>query len=182
MKRDDWLPTNVSVLFYSVTKTTIFIAALSEYGMQTVDWLITRGAVKIILQSQYKPVTGYQFLTLQRWKNSNVDVILSNTDVSTLTGAENLIKVAASLGPVGGIFHIGHVSSTQFLGAYRWGRYRGSLAWNFGKPGTCRQIRNFIYLTAFLENWPGQAPSLGSRTSPRETHFALWLIHNPNEF
>ena len=75
-----------------------------------IDWLISRGATKIVAHSQYKPVTGYQCLAVRRWRNKNIAVLLSNVDAGTLDGAENLIQTATSLGPVGGIFIVGHVS------------------------------------------------------------------------
>lgn len=62
-----------------------------------------------MLQSQYRPVTGYQCLALRRWKNNNVDVVLSNVDATFQIGAEILIERAKAMAPVGGIFHAAHV-------------------------------------------------------------------------
>lgn len=87
-----------------------FVAGLSEYGIQVIDWLISRGATKIVALSQYKPVTGYQCLAVRRWKSKNVNVNISNVDASTPDGAESSIQTAMLLGPVGGIFIIGPVS------------------------------------------------------------------------
>lgn len=95
--------------------TLMIIAGLSEIGIELVDWLISRGANKIILQSQYRPVTGYQCLAIRRWKNDHVNVILSNADISVLAGAESLINAAAEQGSVGGIFHVGYVCYLLFL-------------------------------------------------------------------
>lgn len=96
--------------FLNPNLSYIVTTGLSELGIQLVDWLISRGANKIILQSHYKPVTGYQCLAVRRWKKDNINFTLSNADASTLTGAEKLIKTASELGSVGGIFHIGHVA------------------------------------------------------------------------
>lgn len=42
-------------------------------------------------------------------------MILSTVDISTLNGAEMLINSANSLGPVGGIFHLGQVRHENLL-------------------------------------------------------------------
>jgi len=91
---------------------------LCENGIQIVDWLITRGARKIVVQSLYKPVTGYQSLALRRWKDANINIVLSNADISSEDGATNLFKTASSLAAIGGIFHMGHVRSYLELLSY----------------------------------------------------------------
>lgn len=50
--------------------------------------------------------TGYQSLCVRRWQESKVQVHVSTADITNTKGAEQLIKEANKLGPVGGIFNL----------------------------------------------------------------------------
>lgn len=74
------------------------------------NWLVFRGAKKIVLTSRSGIKTGYQSLCVRRWEESGVKVLISTSDCATPAGAEKLLKEAGSLGPVGGIFNLAAVS------------------------------------------------------------------------
>lgn len=78
--------------------------------MELATWLITRGAKKLVLTSRSGVKTGYQSLCIRRWKESDATVRVSTADVTFAEGADQLIKEASSLGPVGGIFNLAVVS------------------------------------------------------------------------
>lgn len=49
-------------------------------------------------------------MCLKRWKASGADVRVLKKDASTLEGANDLLKSASAIAPVGGIFHLAVVS------------------------------------------------------------------------
>lgn len=87
-----------------------FTGGLGGFGLELANWMVTRGATKLILTSRKGITTGYQALCVRRWKESGVQVVVSTADVTTLDGATKLIKEAIALGPVGGIFNLAVVS------------------------------------------------------------------------
>jgi fatty acid synthase len=68
--------------------------------------MLNRGAKKIVLTSRSGVKTGYQSLCIRRWREQGVQIHVSTADVTNLAGAEQLIKEASKLGPVGGIFNL----------------------------------------------------------------------------
>lgn len=84
---------------------------LGGFGLELANWLINRGARKVVVTSRSGLRTGYQSLCVRRWREAKVQVLVSTADATTTTGAEQLVKEAARLGPVGGIFNLAVVSS-----------------------------------------------------------------------
>ncbi len=87
-----------------------FSGGLGGFGLELANWLITRGATKIVLTSRSGIKTGYQYLCVRRWEENKVKVLISKSDCTTLAGTEKLLKEANALGPVGGIFNLAAVS------------------------------------------------------------------------
>jgi fatty acid synthase, animal type len=50
-----------------------------------------------------------------RWREAGVKVLISTGDITTLNGAEKLLKDANQLGPVGGIFNLAVVLRDAFM-------------------------------------------------------------------
>ncbi|RZC40550.1 fatty acid synthase-like [Asbolus verrucosus] len=101
---------NNKVLAYPRTymdpsKCYIIIGGLGGFGLELANWLITRGATKLILNSRREVYSGYQASCLQKWKNLRITVLTDISDTTTLEGAESLLKYAVNLAPVGGIFN-----------------------------------------------------------------------------
>lgn len=86
--------------------------------MELANWLILRGATKIILTSRSGIRTGYQSLCIRRWQEMGITVRVSTADVTNVQGARQLIKEAAMLGSVGGIFNLAVVSYTILFKEY----------------------------------------------------------------
>lgn len=99
--------------FLNQSNSYIVTGGLTDLGIQITNWLISRGATKIVLLTQYRPVTGYQCLALRRWKNCNADITLSHVDVTSPVGAQILLDNANKLAPLGGIFHAAHMECDQ---------------------------------------------------------------------
>ncbi|KAG5872019.1 hypothetical protein JTB14_036445 [Gonioctena quinquepunctata] len=93
-------------VIFNPNKSYIIIGGLGGIGLELANWMIERGATKIILNSRRGLSTGYQAYCMKRWsKLRNVTVQVNMNDSSDPRKAENLILDAMKLGPVGGVFH-----------------------------------------------------------------------------
>lgn len=85
------------------------------------NFLVTRGAKKIVLVSSSGVSTGFQSLFMRRWKEKNIEVAVIAYDTTKPEETEALLKQANQLGPVAGIFHVDSVlhsiSSTDLTAA-----------------------------------------------------------------
>ncbi|XP_058815854.1 fatty acid synthase [Topomyia yanbarensis] len=90
-------------------KSYILIGGLGGFGLELANWLVSRGATKIVLTSRSGIRTGYQSLMVRRWSDRGVTVSIDTNDVTTLKGAKKLLQEANKLGPVGGVFNLAAV-------------------------------------------------------------------------
>lgn len=90
-------------------KSYIIVGGLGGFGLELANWMVTRGATKLVLTSRSGVKTGYQSLMIRRWADKGVQVSIDTNDVTTLKGAQNLLTAANKLGPVGGIFNLAAV-------------------------------------------------------------------------
>lgn len=77
--------------------------------MELTEWAVGRGAKNIILCSRSGVKTGYQKYRINIWKSQGINVEVSTYDLTTFTGAKDTIRLALSLGPLGGIFNMAGV-------------------------------------------------------------------------
>ncbi|XP_029173773.1 fatty acid synthase-like isoform X1 [Nylanderia fulva] len=98
--------TTVSRSYMHPEKSYVLIGGLGGFGLELANWMVARGAKIIILVSQTGIRTGYQMLRIQRWRESGIKVVISTADVTTPSGALNLIEESNRLAPVGGIFNL----------------------------------------------------------------------------
>lgn len=88
--------------FLHPKKSHILIGGLGEVGLELCDWLIKRGATKIVLNSRRAISNGYQSYCLKKWSEfGNVTITINTDDTVELPSAKNLIVEAQKLGPVG---------------------------------------------------------------------------------
>ncbi|KAJ8972225.1 hypothetical protein NQ314_000286 [Rhamnusium bicolor] len=87
-------------------KSYILVGGLGGFGLELANWLITRGATKLVLTSRSGIKTGYQSLCIRRWRGQGVNVHVSTADATTEKGARRLLEEASELGPIGGIFNL----------------------------------------------------------------------------
>lgn len=90
-----------------------YVGGLGGFGLELANWLISRGAKKIILSSASGVRTGFQAFQIRKWEERNIKILISLVDCTNEKGAEQLLKEAELLGPVGGIFNLAAVSKTQ---------------------------------------------------------------------
>ena len=87
---------------------------MGGFGIELAQWLVQRGARKLILTSRRGVTVGYKSLRIRRWQDSGVNVIISKQDVTNEEGAKALLQKANKLGPIGGIFILSMVIIKQY--------------------------------------------------------------------
>ncbi|KAB0796701.1 hypothetical protein PPYR_10762 [Photinus pyralis] len=100
---------SATVTYMDPKKSYVLVGGLGGFGLELANWLICRGATKVLLNSRSGVTTGYQSMCVRRWRNDGVNIVISKTDATTERGANQLVKEAAQLGPVGGIFNLAAV-------------------------------------------------------------------------
>ncbi|XP_015126151.1 fatty acid synthase [Diachasma alloeum] len=90
-------------------KSYILVGGLGGFGLELANWLITRGAKHIVLTSRSGIRTGYQSVSIRRWRKMGVNIAISTADATDSKGAEQLISQSAKIAPVGGIFNLAAV-------------------------------------------------------------------------
>ncbi|KAL0595770.1 Fatty acid synthase [Plecturocebus cupreus] len=106
----------VSKTFCPPHKSYVIAGGLGGFGLELAQWLIKRGAQKLVLTARSGIRTGYQAKKVREWRHLGVQVQVSTSNASSLEGARGLIAEAAQLGPVGGIFNLAMVrESPQVL-------------------------------------------------------------------
>ena len=101
--------------YFNPEKSYVLVGGLGGFGLELADWIVRRGAKKLVLTARSGVKTGYQSTCIRRWNEEGVKVVISKADASTLQGAEVLLKEASSLGPVGGIFNLAAVKTFYSL-------------------------------------------------------------------
>ncbi|KAK4878173.1 hypothetical protein RN001_010679 [Aquatica leii] len=87
-------------------KVYILIGGLGGFGIELADWLIGRGAQKLILVSRSGVTNGYQNYKLRYWKMLGAKIVLAQEDVTTEEGCRKLLAESNCLGVVDGIFNL----------------------------------------------------------------------------
>ncbi|CAK1541813.1 unnamed protein product [Leptosia nina] len=84
----------------------VVVGGLGGFGLELADWLILRGARKVLLTSRRGITNGYQSSRLRAWASYGADVQISTHDITTEEGCESMLKMASSMGPVEAIFNL----------------------------------------------------------------------------
>ncbi|CAH1774053.1 unnamed protein product [Owenia fusiformis] len=90
-------------------KSYIITGGLGGFGLELAQWLVERGAKKLVLTSRSGVQNGYQHRCIAIWREHGVKVVTSQINITSETNARRLIEVANELGPVGAVFHLAMV-------------------------------------------------------------------------
>ncbi|XP_045425730.1 fatty acid synthase [Lemur catta] len=101
--------------FCAAHKSYVIAGGLGGFGLELAQWLVLRGAQKLVLTSRSGIRTGYQAKQVREWRRHGVRVLVSTSNASSLEGARALITEAAQLGPVGGVFNLAMVLRDAML-------------------------------------------------------------------
>ncbi|XP_046609412.1 fatty acid synthase-like isoform X1 [Neodiprion virginianus] len=101
------LPLALPRYYCSDNGSYLILGGLGGFGLELADWLVLRGAKKLVFTSRKGVSSGYQRMRINLWQKYGVKVvILVGKDASTHEGCEAILKEAASLGPVHAIFNL----------------------------------------------------------------------------
>lgn len=100
------LMTSIPRTYMHKEKSYIIVGGLGGFGLELANWMVMRGACKLVLTSRSGIKTGYQSLMIRRWEDVGVTISVDTNDVATAKGADALLTAANKLGPVGGIFNL----------------------------------------------------------------------------
>lgn len=87
----------------------LITGGLGGFGLELAQWLINRGARKLVLTSRSGIRTGYQARCIHFWRRTGVSVLISTLNIAKADDADELIKQCQTMGPVGGVFHLAMV-------------------------------------------------------------------------
>lgn len=105
----------ISRTYMHKEKSYILVGGLGGFGLELANWMVSRGAKKIVLTSRSGVKTGYQSLMIRRWTEKGVQVVIDTNDMTTLEGARKMLKEASARGQVGGIFNLAAVLRDDLL-------------------------------------------------------------------
>ena len=84
---------------------------MGGFGLELADWLVLRGARKLVLSSRTGIRTGYQSSRVRLWHSYGAKVVISLADITTESGVTDLLSDAKRLGQVDAIFNLAVVSA-----------------------------------------------------------------------
>ncbi|XP_044764578.1 fatty acid synthase-like [Coccinella septempunctata] len=96
-------------------KAYVITGGLGGFGLELADWLIMRGAKRILLTSRTGVQNGYQEYRLKTWKTYGATIKISTADITTKEGCDQLITEAKQLGPIESIFNLAVVLRDALL-------------------------------------------------------------------
>ncbi|XP_012511898.1 PREDICTED: fatty acid synthase [Propithecus coquereli] len=105
----------VAKTFCAAHKSYVIAGGLGGFGLELAQWLVLRGAQKLVLTSRSGIRTGYQAKQVREWRRQGVQVLVSASNASSLEGARALIAEATQLGPVGAVFNLAMVLRDAML-------------------------------------------------------------------
>lgn len=98
---------NTSLMAYKY----IFQGGLGGFGLELCDWLILRGARKLVLTSRKGVSTGYQAMKIKLWQSYGAEINICQNDMATKEDVRKLLITASTMGPVIAIFNLALVSN-----------------------------------------------------------------------
>ncbi|GFR86859.1 fatty acid synthase, partial [Elysia marginata] len=93
--------------FFYGLKSYVIIGGLGGFGLELAHWMTLRGARKLVLTSRNGITTGYQTRKIAFLKSLGAEVVVSAINVTSQEAADEVVKTATDLGPLGGIFNLG---------------------------------------------------------------------------
>ncbi|KAF5292080.1 hypothetical protein FQR65_LT11346 [Abscondita terminalis] len=90
--------------FCNAQKVYVIVGGLGGFGLELIDWLISRGARKVVLVSRNGATDGYQHFKLKQWNDLGCKILLSQDDLTDENGCAELLGKSNLLGVVDGIF------------------------------------------------------------------------------
>ncbi|KAK6765329.1 hypothetical protein RB195_025310 [Necator americanus] len=87
----------------------LITGGLGGFGLELAQWLINRGARKLVLTSRSGIRTGYQARCVHFWRRTGISVLISTLNIAKRSDADELVRQCLSMGRLGGVFHLAMV-------------------------------------------------------------------------
>jgi fatty acid synthase len=108
--------------YFDPKKVYIITGGLGGFGLELCNWMLFKGAKKLILTSRTGIKTSYQKAIFNRleelgkkFEMFKIEIIVSTHNSNTIEGSQQLLDDAKKLGPIGGIFHLALVLNDALL-------------------------------------------------------------------
>ena len=89
-------------------KTYIITGGLGGFGLELADWLVHRGARRLVLTSRSGIKNGYQRQKLKSLKKQGAEITVSTKNICDLEETQNMFDDIKD-SPIGGVFHLAMV-------------------------------------------------------------------------
>ncbi|CAH0713521.1 unnamed protein product, partial [Brenthis ino] len=134
----------------------IVVGGLGGFGLELADWLILRGARKVLLTSRRGISNGYQASRIKAWTGYGATVQISTHDVTTEKGCEEMLNMANSMGQVEAIFNLAVILKDSIFQNQTPEKFRISFApkaeatMNLDKLSRklCPQLKDFVIFSS----------------------------------
>ncbi|WKY15735.1 hypothetical protein Q1695_000877 [Nippostrongylus brasiliensis] len=87
----------------------LITGGLGGFGLELAQWLINRGARKLVLTSRSGIRTGYQARCVHFWRRTGISVLISTLNIAKRSDADELIRQCLTMGRLAGVFHLAMV-------------------------------------------------------------------------
>ena len=94
---------------FKPNKCYIIIGGLGGFGLELLQWMVEKGARKLVVNARNGLNNNFKKYSINRIQNSRVEVVINNHDLSNVIQAQYMMKHAASMGEVAGIFNVAMV-------------------------------------------------------------------------
>ncbi|CAG9772141.1 unnamed protein product [Ceutorhynchus assimilis] len=95
--------------YFDPNKSYILVGGLGGFGLELTDWLLKRGAKKLIIVSSSGIKTAYQCWCIKKWQKIGTQILVNTQNAHTKQGAISILEQANKLAPIGGIFNMATV-------------------------------------------------------------------------
>ncbi|KAK3092037.1 hypothetical protein FSP39_024632 [Pinctada imbricata] len=96
-------------------KVYILTGGLGGFGLELSDWLVQKGAKKLVLTSRSGITQGYQAKKRRLWNAEGVQVEIMTNNIKVETECKRLLENSMKMGPIGGIFNLAMVLKDGML-------------------------------------------------------------------
>ncbi|KAL3097970.1 hypothetical protein niasHT_027515 [Heterodera trifolii] len=134
----------------------LITGGLGGFGLELAQWLINRGARKLVLTSRSGIRTGYQSRCVHFWRRMKVSVAVSTLNIAKKEDAVELVRSCLEIGPLGGVFHLAMVlrdclfenqNQQNFKDAAE-AKYFGTISLDEATRKGCEQLRWFVVFSS----------------------------------
>ncbi|KAJ8686146.1 hypothetical protein QAD02_021940 [Eretmocerus hayati] len=132
-------------LYCSKDKSYLIIEGLTEFGLELTDWLITRGAEKIVILSSSTSDDELTYSRVKLWRDYGVNIVLKEGfDTTKVDNVKRLISETNALGAIDAIFDLCRTNEKTGSTASDHGTWDSITKTIADQSEICSELRFFI--------------------------------------